>query len=128
MAASGLRGTHVNLLVQDELDYELAVRGASIEGSVEDRRKALRTCLQLEKNNLNRTYPSYPFTFTEDCGALEGKLKEVEALVASFKGVEGSAEHKKLVAKTTHALARIERCDPDGYRGYGCQVETSGAH
>ncbi|CAH1383643.1 unnamed protein product, partial [Tenebrio molitor] len=56
----------VNRLVQDELVYELAIRGLTDVGTVEQMRKTLRTLLRLERESNPLVYPVHPYDTATD--------------------------------------------------------------
>lgn len=96
----------INRLSNDELAYELAIRGITKVKTVDDMRKTLRQLLRLEKENNSLAYPSYPFEYTADSNALTAKLKEIQELFDNFDGSDQGL-HKKLLSKLAHSIGRI---------------------
>lgn len=96
-----------NRLVQDELVYELTVRGISDVGNCDSMRKTLRELLRLEK--LGKTFISSlpPIPFKDELTTCKNKLKEISALLEKFDGAENA--YKKLETKICHVLGRLER-------------------
>lgn len=99
-----------NRLVQDELQYELAVRGISECGTVETMRKALRELLRLEK--LGKTFPSIAsrLNIGDELDVCETKLEEIKAGVENYDGTTNV--YKKLETKLWHVMGRLERLEP----------------
>lgn len=97
----------VNRLSQDELTYELQVRGIA-PGTVDEMRHALSMAIRLEKSGDSVKYPTYPFTVDEDVMAVDNKLKELEPQVASFRSNSSSSAFLKLQSKLSHVLNRID--------------------
>lgn len=101
----------INRLSQDELVYELQIRGVTTVTVVEEMRRTLRQLRKLEKSE-NFTWPDYPFTFKDDETALKAKLTELEGLVDKFTGGVDSSDFKKISTKLTHAVGRLNRSAP----------------
>jgi hypothetical protein len=95
----------VNRLAQDELVYELAVRGLTEVGTVEQMRKTLRNLLRMERGPNPLSYPAHPFTVAEDLAALTQKAEEIKALVDDFDGISETGR-KKILSKLACALGR----------------------
>jgi hypothetical protein len=85
-----------NRLAPDELVYELAVRGLTEVGTVEQMRKTLRNLLRMEHGPNPLSYPAHPFTVAEDLAALTQKAEEIKALVDDFDGISGTGRKKIL--------------------------------
>jgi hypothetical protein len=94
-----------NRLAQDELVYELAVRGLTEVGTVEQMRKTLRNLLRMERGPNPLSYPAHPFTVAEDLAALTQKAEEMKALVDDFDGISETGR-KKILSKLACALGR----------------------
>jgi hypothetical protein len=92
-------------LAQDELVYELAVRGLTEVGTVEQMRKTLRNLLRMERGPNPLSYPAHPFTVAEDLAALTQKAEEMKALVDDFDGISETGR-KKILSKLACALGR----------------------
>lgn len=103
----------VNRLLQDELAYELQIRGIAT-GTVEEMRHSLAMQLRLEKTGDSIKYPSYPFSVEEDIDAVEKKLTELEPLISDFKNNTSSASFMKLQSRLSHVMNRIDHIEPDG--------------
>lgn len=97
----------VNCLSQDELTYELQVRGIEY-GTVDEMMHALPMAIRLEKSGDSVKYPRYPFTVDEDVEALDNKLKELEPQDASFRSNSSSLTFLKLQTQLSYAMSRID--------------------
>uniref|UniRef100_A0A6P7HB65 Uncharacterized protein LOC114346540 n=1 Tax=Diabrotica virgifera virgifera TaxID=50390 RepID=A0A6P7HB65_DIAVI len=101
------RRLQVSRLSQDELDYELLIRGIAV-GTVEQMRHALASAIRLEGSGDSVKYPDYPFTPEEDIQAVRGKLAELELLVNAFQGNKTSNDFIKYTVKLNHVINRID--------------------
>lgn len=106
----------VNRLLQDELAYELQIRGIAI-GTVEEMRHGLAMAIRLEKSGDSVMYPRYPFTAQEDVLAVENKLADLEPLVNDFCDKSGTTLYSKLQSRLSHVLNRIDHIDANGPEG-----------
>lgn len=100
-------------LNKEEIKYELAVRGISMnESTLVDMRSTLR---KLEKFESTPGYVplKYPFTFEEDKLATEGKLVEITDALANFSDTNTSADFKKIASKIAFAISRLNRSQPN---------------
>lgn len=108
----------VNRLVQDELVYELTVRGIA-PGNVKDMRRNLAMAMLLEKEDASVDLPDYPYTAAEDLEAVEQKLNQIEIGVSTFAGSQISGGFQKLQTQLSHVLGRIDnitQCEDDEQR------------
>lgn len=106
----------VNRLLQDELTYELQLRGIAT-GTVEEMRHSLAMAIRLEKSGDSVMYPKYPFTAQEDVLAVENKLVDLEPLVNDFTDKSSSTLYSKLESRLSHVLNRIDHIDANGPEG-----------
>lgn len=96
-------------LIQDELIYELGIRGIGI-GTVEEMRKSLARALKMEKSGSSSfTWPDYPYTFEEDTSAITAKLQEIREVLNGFTDGKNSNKFKKIETKLAHTLGRLDR-------------------
>ncbi|KAG5862086.1 hypothetical protein JTB14_008119 [Gonioctena quinquepunctata] len=102
------RRMHPNRLIQDELTYELRIRGIAT-GTVNEIRHALSMVLRLEKSGDSVSYPKYPFTLEEHVKAIKDKLAEVEPL--AFDDSLTSNAFFELQSKLSHVLNRIDHIE-----------------
>lgn len=103
---------HVNRLSQDELTYELKIRGIAT-GTVDQMRHYLAMALRLEKAGDSVKMPTYPYTMDEDVTAVRDKLAELEPAVAAFNNSSTSGAFLKLQSKLSHVLNRIDHIGED---------------
>lgn len=103
----------VNRLLQDELAYELQIRGIAT-GTVDEMRHALAMAIRLEKCGDSFLYPKYPFSAQEDIDAVEAKLGTLEPLINDFTDKQSSTAFSKLQSRLSHVLNRIDHIDADG--------------
>lgn len=102
-----MRKIQINRLNQEELSYELRVRGIAT-GTVDEMRHALTMALRLEKSGDSVRYPAYPFTVDEDVKAVDEKLKDLRPKIEAFKETTSSGTFAKWQSKLNHVLNRID--------------------
>lgn len=99
-------------LVQDELMYELGIRGIGT-GTVEEMRKSLARALKIEKSGSSSiTWPDYPYTFEQDISAVTSKLQEIKDLISGLTDGKTSNKYKKIESKLAHVFGRLDRLTP----------------
>lgn len=98
----------VGLLVKEELEYELKIRGLLVEGDTVDTMKSkLRGALSAESGtDTSFVCPVYPYTHAEDIDALGKKLDEVKALVEEYKREGKLSVYRRCREKAEFALRR----------------------
>ena len=101
------RRIEVNRLDRDELIYELAWRGIAV-GTVDEMQAQLVLARQMEKSGESLHYPSYPFSFKQDAGAVTRKLDDLVRTVGTFSDTRKSGIFLKLQTKLSHILGRID--------------------
>lgn len=95
---------NINRLSQEELTYELTIRGLPT-GKVEDMRASLRNAIKAEKVNPTSTFVDpYPFTADQDLEALNLKLEEIQGLIGSQME---QGDYLKVLAKSNWAFRRL---------------------
>lgn len=104
--AKMIKPTDINFLNQEELLYEIKVRGIDGTPTVNEMRNSLRSLLKLEREGHSLTIASHPYTFEEDLKSIEAKYKEIEE---TKKLSMSSSKDKKVAAKLRHALGRCDR-------------------
>ncbi|XP_074034198.1 uncharacterized protein [Leptinotarsa decemlineata] len=97
----------VNRLSQDELVYEVRVRGIAT-GTVQEMRHSLSMAIRLEEKGESLKYPKYPFTVEEDIAAVTAKLEELEPLIDTFSDSMSSNAFARLQSKMFHVLNRLD--------------------
>lgn len=110
-----------NRLLQDELVYELAVRGISAVGNCDSMRKTLRELLRLEK--LGKTFVSClkPTPLNEEIVTCQNKLKEIVSLLGKFDGADNA--YRKIETKLCHVIGRVDRMRPEDDEGIKARSE-----
>lgn len=103
----------VRRLLQDELCYELKIRGIAT-GTVDEMRHSLAMAVRLEKSGGSIRYPTYPFSVQEDIDAVGKKLSDLAPLVDDFSGEASSSAFSKLQSRLSHVLNRIDHIEADG--------------
>lgn len=104
-----IKSSEINFLNQDELLYEVRVRGLEGTPTVTEMRTALRSLIRLSREGHNITTGDYPFTFVDDLKAIENKFQEIEGLMAEPKE---KVKPNKITAKLSHTLGRCDRMNP----------------
>lgn len=102
---------NISRLVQDELTYELQIRGIGI-GTVGKMRKYLARAIRIEKEGAALPSIPYPFTFDDDEAAIQVKIAQIESGIADIDRPQGSKKYSKLEAQLNHVLGRINLCRP----------------
>lgn len=103
-----LRNMNINRLSQDELSYEMAIRGMAT-GTVEEMRKLLARARKMEKAGDSLTYPEHPFTFEEDAAAVTAKIAELRKDIDTLEGPKDSGSVVRMESKIAHLLERVDR-------------------
>ncbi|XP_055836661.1 uncharacterized protein LOC129905251 [Episyrphus balteatus] len=99
---------NIGRLAQDELAYEMKVRGLKV-GTVEEMRKALRSSRLLIKRNSMEMSQVYPFTYEEDRDAVKAKIQEIRDLLKVPPKNPKSSEYIKIVTKIEWCIGRLAR-------------------
>lgn len=97
----------VNRLSQDELTFELTIRGIGT-GTCEQMRSSLSKALQMEKEGTSLKRPPHPYTFAQDATAVTGKLKDIQEGLETFNDGSTSGQYAKWQTKLNHTLGRVE--------------------
>lgn len=98
----------INRLFQEELAFEMAVRGLPTT-SVDGMRKSLRATRTLGREGSVKTGAEYPFTFEEDSKAVKSKIGMVEEHLKGNPTDPKSSDYLKIVTKIDWAVGRIDR-------------------
>lgn len=99
----------MNRLLSDELDYELRVRGLSSEGTVAEKRSALRGALKAEGTGFpfrSRVLECDPARELEVC---DRKLEELAAYVRVFDIRNRDNEFQRIRSRLVHLAGRLGR-------------------
>ncbi|KAJ8962340.1 hypothetical protein NQ318_018322 [Aromia moschata] len=101
------RKMKINRLAQDELIYELSIRGIGT-GTCEQMRTSLSRAIQMEKDGTSLKRPPHPYTFAEDAAAVTDKFKDISNGIKDFNGGKTSSQYAKWETKLNHVLGRVE--------------------
>lgn len=99
---------YINYLAQDELAYELRIRGISEPKTVDKMRKFLRNLLCLEKAEGSvKLCSSGPYA--AEVAALKGKFTSLQSAITSFQGAATDSAVLKFRAQLNHLFGRCNR-------------------
>src|ERR1044072_3544486 len=101
----------IGRLSQDELVYELKIRGITSELTVDVMRSTLRELKKLEPSS-GFIPPTYPFSYADDKASIELKLLELEPIVENFADLRTSPSFRQISSKIAHLLARTSKSQP----------------
>lgn len=101
----------VNRLSQEELIYELRIRGGTTSETVDSVRKILRYLRRVEKSK-SFVRPEYPYKFKEDVKALTDSVQKLKEMCKHFSGDVKSSEYRKTSSKLAHASGRLNHSLP----------------
>lgn len=102
-----------NYLKQNELAYEIAIRGIEVPSSVEDKRKIFRGLLSQESSDRSFTSLSDPFSFEENVTGIRETLSDLKDVCAQFDSKSTQVDHNRILARLTHVSGRIQRLSVD---------------
>lgn len=102
---------NVNRLSQDELIYELKIRGIAT-GTCNEMKKLLSAARRMEKAQQSFSYPPHPYTFDEDATAIVEKHDELRKDFDNLEGPQGSPSAVRMASKIAHIFGRFERMAP----------------
>lgn len=106
----------VDRLVKAELQYELSIRGVTVEDNVATLRKALRKAVKSEAASSILSYIS-PFSFEDDYKAINNSIENLQTLLENCSfGKRVQAVETKIV----HIVGRIKNSQP----GNDCQIKS----
>lgn len=97
------RRIHVNRLAQDELVYELTIRGIATGNETQ-----IGYDYADGADWRHLKYPEYPYTFEKDSTVVDAKLKELRSDIEAFSGGKKSGEYLKWQSKLAHVLNRLD--------------------
>lgn len=103
----------INRLLADELEYELRVRGASHQGTVDEKRTRLRSRLQFEKlGGFSQSF-SYEVDGKSEITTCQKKISEIRGLIDNFNPDNARNEKSKVTTRTIHIVGRLNRITED---------------
>jgi len=102
----------VDYLTQEELTYELKVRGVMETGTVREMKATLRKLLALEKEGQVLLFSPMKLNETEELDTVANKLHELNQLITQTPADQISSITRKLNAMLTHLINRVSRVEP----------------
>lgn len=97
----------VNRLLGDELTYELLIRGADINGKVDEKRKLLRELMRTEEQVPNALIPG--IKPLEELTTCSNKLDELLGYLQEFNYKNSNNEYQRIFSRLTHVDQRLKR-------------------
>ncbi|XP_074033102.1 uncharacterized protein [Leptinotarsa decemlineata] len=117
----------INRLLSDELSYELLVRGAVSDGSVDDKRKRLRIFLKLEKSGNFLTNSVEGLDPNNEIQICESKIEDLNSIVKNFDFNNTANEYAKVRTRIFHVIGRLNRVISTDFTELKCQMITRAA-
>lgn len=99
----------VNRLSSEELCYELLIRGAHTEGSVDAKRQRLRLFMNLEKSGDLPSVTGIYLDSQNEIEICEMKIGELDNALKNFDLNNFHNEHAKVQTRAFHVLGRLNR-------------------
>lgn len=101
----------VNHLLEDELDYELKIRGTASSRNVTDKRKILTRLLGREKNSPGSGIDlnAYDNPLDKEKEAIAITLGSIQNLVDGFEGSANDSVFHRVNSRLNHVRGRIQR-------------------
>ena len=115
----------IDRLAQDELKYELDVRGFDYTGTVDQLRKRLRQVLRNEKEGHSFDQPPTKWDLALETEYVERKIKEVTNLIADVVDSKTESAYKKAETKLAHLFGRLARFDAADESAYSFRSKIS---
>ena len=94
-------------LAKEEIEYELAIRGLSITGSVSELRSTLRSVLALESSGEAYPRPAYPFVVAEQLAEIQDVLRSIKQRLDASPCVLAPGENRRLTGRLRYYHRRI---------------------
>lgn len=100
-----------NLLLKDELDYELRIRNIVTEKTVNDKRKILGRLLEKERQNKTNVLclVDKSFDYELEKTQLGETIESIKQLIVDFEGPSTDSIYLRARARILHATKRILR-------------------
>lgn len=114
----------VNLLLNDELEYELRIRGVTAARKDQSqKRKILRRLLEsdVHRNVDVTSYRDPGYVFEDEQARIDTKLHNLRELIAEIEGPDDDAIRRRVLTRLAHLSNRIKRitipaAQEDGHR------------
>lgn len=103
---------NINRLPKEDLEYELAIRGASPKPTVNEMRSFLRQLKKISTTSTSFVKPIHPYTYAEDAAAIQAKFTIIESLIKDFVGTRSSSEYAKISSAFAFISGRIDNAQP----------------
>lgn len=104
----------VNRLLNDEITYELLIRGLPISGTVAIKRSVLREALRSEKMGTNCPPVSVDLDLDSELTKCNDKLGDLEEDIKNFNHGNAENEFKRISSRLSHILMRLDRLQCEG--------------
>lgn len=103
----------INRLLNDEITYELYIRGLPITGTVSEKRLALRNALRVERTGVVEPPSTVALDVISELRVCEDKLCDLEEDINNFNESNAVNENKRISSRLIHIYFRLERlvCD-----------------
>lgn len=99
----------INRLLADELAYELLIRGAATDGTVDEKRQRLRTFMRLERSGDLPATSAILVDPESEIEACHCKLLELGGALRSFDFTNAANERSRIHARLMHVRGRLDR-------------------
>lgn len=96
-------------LLNDELTYELLIRGCSLGNSVADKRAIMRDALHKEQNGTASYSAAIYFDPAEELSVCSGKLNELHLAIKNFDSTNRDNEAQRIRSRLYHVHTRLGR-------------------
>lgn len=103
----------VNRLLNDEITYELLIRGLATSGTVATKRTLLREALRLEKLGATGPLVQVNLETQSELTICNDKLGDLEEDIQNFNHGNSENEFKRISTRLTHILMRLNRLQCD---------------
>lgn len=115
-----------NLLLKDELDYELKIRSVVTDKPIEHKRKILGRLLVKERENgtdiLKLVDPS--FGWDTEKAEINSTIDSIKTLISDFEGPTSDSVYIRARARICHLTTRISRLNLDAAEVSGIQQKN----
>jgi len=101
----------VNKLDEDELSYELKIRGIASMNNVNEMRSVLRGLLkiEIEGNSLVATNSNVSVDIKSEVRTCVKKLKDINLMINNIQGGRYSEQYRATDAKLCHLMNRVDK-------------------
>lgn len=96
-------------LTEEEIDYELEIRGTATRNTLNSKRIILTRLVELEKDKDITKYRHPNFSAAEDKLFIVNTLQELRNLISDFGGSTADAEYKTIHSRLVSLINRVKR-------------------